>query len=899
MVSDKEEESSRESQSSLSPAVIEHLQKLMEVAYEKWEKRLDIRLGKQKADVGPIHVSDEERPKEQSTVKKPPVDVQAKEYYSSAGHSSHGSRRRYHRTREEPDRMVENLGGYKLRIPPFHGRSNPDEYMDWEKKCEFNFNLHNIINENRVKLAVSEFNDYALRWWEQITTARAYGGAYEITTWEEMKRVMRQRFVPGHYQIELHSKLRRLSQGTKSVDEYYQEMEIMKLRAHVEESQEATMSRFLGGLNQEIHDIVEMQNCGSLEEMLHKSILAEQQLKRKVTSRHNSDSRRPSYSRDSKPVFTPKPEPKGSSFSQDKSKDSATSTTRAREVKCYKCQGYGHYAYDCRNKRIMIIRENGEVESEDEDTDSKPEHKSAQEEYEAAPVMGNLLVARRLLSTQIRTEEEGQRENLFHSRCLVKGKVCSMIIDGGSCTNVASEAMVEKLDLETQKHPEPYQLEWINETGNLSVKEQVKVPLSIGNYEDEVLCDVLPMDAGHIILGRPWQSDRRVLHNGFANKYTFEHKGCKITLIPMTPQEVYKDQVQLAGKRTHSQSDKGSTKPTKLIKPVNYLIKFKQVKSSMFSSRSSLLSSFKDFFILNTNIAPVIPSEVYKFLQSFQVKIPKDRPQNLPPDSCLRHHNELVPGATQAKPTTLVLRPVPNPNSTQSPKEHCKKFKLARVEDNLLMMVPGFEVKRSGLENEKELCFTRTVSDPSFSVSKSYGIELFCRTFDVFCVVSVKPFERQVESSKARKNPMIVEQMGYGQLNKGRYDLDPDPSRKWEFKFRLQILGPFGFTEKNNTKANHNYPQGKFSCDPEFDFTNSTPFLAGNTDLRTNLFQEGGDDMIMGGDAWNLNQGAVEEHVAEEQLEPEQLGRILSGVNSQDDEVKHSAMVCLTVQHPD
>ncbi|CAA7040159.1 unnamed protein product [Microthlaspi erraticum] len=100
---------------------------------------------------------------------------------------------------------LENLGGYKMKIPPFHGRNNPDEYMDWEKKCEFNFNLHNIIGDNRVKLAVSEFNDYALDGGKQIILAREIGGAFEITTWEEMKRIMRQRFVPGHYQRELHS----------------------------------------------------------------------------------------------------------------------------------------------------------------------------------------------------------------------------------------------------------------------------------------------------------------------------------------------------------------------------------------------------------------------------------------------------------------------------------------------------------------------------------------------------------------------------------------------------------------------------------------------------------------------------------------------------------------------
>jgi hypothetical protein len=32
----------------------------------------------------------------------------------------------------------------------------------------------------------------------------------------------------------------------------------------------------------------------------------------------------------------------------------------------------------------------------------------------------------------------------------------------------------------------------------------VLVSFSIGRYKDEVVCDVVPMHAGHILLGRPW-----------------------------------------------------------------------------------------------------------------------------------------------------------------------------------------------------------------------------------------------------------------------------------------------------------------------------------------------------------------------------------------------------------
>ena len=115
------------------------------------------------------------------------------------------------------------------------------------------------------------------------------------------------------------------------------------------------------------------------------------------------------------------------------------------------------------------------------------------------------------------------------------GKVCSIIIDGGSCTNVASTTMVEKLGLQTTKHPRPYRLQWLNDSGEVKVNKQVLVSFSIGRYEDEILCDVVPMQAGHLLLGRPWQFDRRAKHDGFTNKYSFVHNQRNITLVPLTP----------------------------------------------------------------------------------------------------------------------------------------------------------------------------------------------------------------------------------------------------------------------------------------------------------------------------------------------------------------------------
>jgi len=58
-------------------------------------------------------------------------------------------------------------------------------------------------------------------------------------------------------------------------------------------------------------------------------------------------------------------------------------------------------------------------------------------------------MVKRLLGSMNIEEDETQRRYIFHCRCIVMGKVCPLIIDGGSCTNVASKQLVEKLSLVT------------------------------------------------------------------------------------------------------------------------------------------------------------------------------------------------------------------------------------------------------------------------------------------------------------------------------------------------------------------------------------------------------------------------------------------------------------------
>lgn len=100
-----------------------------------------------------------------------------------------------------------------------------------------------------------------------------------------------------------------------------------------------------------------------------------------------------------------------------------------------------------------------------------------------------------------------------------------MIIDGGSCTNVASTRTVEKLGLKTRPRPHPYKLLWLSEEKEMLVDRHVDLSFSVGHYSDTVCFDVVPMEAAHLLLGRPWQFDMDAQHSRKTNKYSFMFEG--------------------------------------------------------------------------------------------------------------------------------------------------------------------------------------------------------------------------------------------------------------------------------------------------------------------------------------------------------------------------------------
>ena len=67
------------------------------------------------------------------------------------------------------------------------------------------------------------------------------------------------------------------------------------------------------------------------------------------------------------------------------------------------------------------------------------------------------------------------------------------------------------------------------------VTQRCLVSIQMGDYKDEIYCEVLPMDVAHVLLGCPWLYDLNVTNFGKDNIYSFNYKGKNIILRPTKP----------------------------------------------------------------------------------------------------------------------------------------------------------------------------------------------------------------------------------------------------------------------------------------------------------------------------------------------------------------------------
>jgi len=400
-----------------------------------------------------------------------------------------------------------------VKLPSFNGESDPDMYLGWEAKVEKIFNVYEVEEDQRVKLASVEFLDYAMQWWHQIVMDIGLNKTSVVVSSYDLRECMRTQFVPPHYRKELLLKLQRLHQGPRSVDQYFKDLEVTLTKINIHENEESKIARFVRGLRREIQDILQLYEYSSLKKLVLLVIKVESQIWKKTTSKntHNDGFYKSSWKDKNKistksfPSNLSKQTTSHHRVSKDKpSTSTLKSPTKTSSTKCFKCLGFEHITANCPTKRIMMVKWVvfvSDHSSQSSRSRSPTSSRSQSEENYELPCEGDLLVVRRMLGITQKPFDESQRENIFHTRCLINDKLCSLIVDGGSFTNMSRTRVMDKLGLPIISHTKPYKLKWLSEVGEIIVNKQVLIAFSIGKYKDEVLCDVVPMESTHILFG--------------------------------------------------------------------------------------------------------------------------------------------------------------------------------------------------------------------------------------------------------------------------------------------------------------------------------------------------------------------------------------------------------------
>jgi hypothetical protein len=248
------------------------------------------------------------------------------------------------------------------------------------------------------------------------------------------------------------------------------------------------------------------------------------------------------------------------------------------------------------------------------------------------------MMQKSLLTPEKEVESSVQRNRLFRTACKAKDWKCKVIVDNGSMDNIVSTEMVEKLELETIDHPNPYRVSWLQKGHQVNFTKKCLVEFKIGGYKDEILCDVIPMDVCHLLLGRLWQYDRNVIHDGRMNTYALEKNGRTHMLLPIKDKEVNPE----------------VSNTVLLMSGKELLRDIKKKEGPQF------IVVRKPKIVLTSTRVDDLPEEVQELLEEFTDIVVDELPRSLPPIRSISHQIDLILGSSF--PNKAVYRLTPQEN---------------------------------------------------------------------------------------------------------------------------------------------------------------------------------------------------------------------------------------------
>ncbi|XP_019175571.1 PREDICTED: uncharacterized protein LOC109170888 [Ipomoea nil] len=197
--------------------------------------------------------------------------------------------------------------------------------------------------------------------------------------------------------------------------------------------------------------------------------------------------------------------------------------------------------------------------------------------------------------------------------------------------------------------------------------------------------DIHEEEAAHVLLGRPWQFDRKITFDGMMNTYLFHIDGVRYVLSPLTPKQV--EEILLKSRKASKEAKSVPYSPYPKSKPPPPPISLSTPFSSQNPAKESphqpsFLATKNDIkkairrgdtfnllviHKLTTDLdsSLVLHSEscfrnasIDELLADFSDLFPKEMPKGLPPLRGIEHQIDFVPGSTLPNRPAYKTNPV-------------------------------------------------------------------------------------------------------------------------------------------------------------------------------------------------------------------------------------------------
>ncbi|CAA0816886.1 Unknown protein, partial [Striga hermonthica] len=136
-------------------------------------------------------------------------------------------------TSSKAENLRLNIGGRileRMNAPNFAGTENPTAVLEWIKELDKIFTVLPLPDRQRVSLAAYQMKEDASDWWIDHWARRPEAELHALT-WEQIKMMVRRKFLPKSFWDRMEHEFYHLQQGSSTVDEYVRTFTCMCLFA--------------------------------------------------------------------------------------------------------------------------------------------------------------------------------------------------------------------------------------------------------------------------------------------------------------------------------------------------------------------------------------------------------------------------------------------------------------------------------------------------------------------------------------------------------------------------------------------------------------------------------------------------------------------------------------------